>query len=274
MQHTLRLALLSFFLVASSATPVLAGQYKNFRVAVYCAVEECADRRSVTRAGPCVRTEGEEPLFPRPTPGPDQDQLQDRRLSAFLHGVLAPRVEQIAPRRMAADPCGCWGTAYATSLGGNPALAIVSTIPDDGRTARSVPFRHASRSPSPLPGRSMRDQKSFRSFLASRLTGSNPPPLLGYERILLVAWFDPDLERLGILHSDTGLGSNHAGPANHACRGKFEVSWGHLRGAELAATLIEDPVRRGNHEQQLCIIAVTDLLGHVLQASGPVADFA
>jgi hypothetical protein len=39
MQHVLRLALLSFFLVASSAAPVLAGQYKNFRVAVYCVVD-------------------------------------------------------------------------------------------------------------------------------------------------------------------------------------------------------------------------------------------
>jgi hypothetical protein len=97
---------------------------------------------------------------------------------------------------------------------------------------------------------------------------------LGYERIFLVAWFDPDLERPGILDSDTGLGANHAGPANHACRDKLEVSGRHLRGAELAATLIEDPVRRRNHEQQLCIIAVTDLLGDVLQASGPVADFA
>jgi hypothetical protein len=42
MQHN-RLALLSFlfagFLAASSAAPALAGQYKNFRVAVYCVVD-------------------------------------------------------------------------------------------------------------------------------------------------------------------------------------------------------------------------------------------
>jgi hypothetical protein len=43
MRHTFRLALFSFlfagFLAASSATPALAGQYRNFRVAVYCVVD-------------------------------------------------------------------------------------------------------------------------------------------------------------------------------------------------------------------------------------------
>ena len=47
MQRTFRLALLPFFLAcfvdyflaASSAAPALAGQYKNFRVAVYCVVD-------------------------------------------------------------------------------------------------------------------------------------------------------------------------------------------------------------------------------------------
>ena len=43
MRHTFRLAPFSFlfagFLAASSATPAPAGQYKNFRVAVYCVVD-------------------------------------------------------------------------------------------------------------------------------------------------------------------------------------------------------------------------------------------